>query len=148
MQRILLENWLVYCIQCPLYSSGKEYTMSQFSLFVLPIPLSPSELILLNGENFAKKTVMGNTKLLHTDISVSYSQLGEAILISALLALQYQCNLEYELRTEKAMFGMRKGKAINVKLGMAQNDWSDYSLESQLIQNTTELAQEENPVMI
>ena len=40
-------------------------------------PLSPSELVLLNGNQFAQKVMMGNMKLMHTDLSVSYSQLGD-----------------------------------------------------------------------
>ena len=46
-------------------------------------PLSPSELVLLNGDKFAKKVMLGNVKLMHTDASVSTAQLGLAILAAA-----------------------------------------------------------------
>jgi hypothetical protein len=51
-------------------------------------PLAPSELVLLKGDRFAKKAMLGNVQLLHTDASVSVSQLGQAALAAAILACQ------------------------------------------------------------
>ncbi len=75
-------------------------------------PLTPSELVLLNGEQFAKKVMLGNIKLLHTDASVSISQLAQAILTAAVLGDEFSGNLHLEVRQEIAMFGLRIKKII------------------------------------
>jgi len=98
------------------------------------IPFAPSELVLLNGDQFAKKVMMGNIQLMHTDASVSYSQLGEAILAAAELAVESSGNLQYEVRQEKAMLGLRKVNTLSAKSTHAQNNWPEHSLESRLIQ--------------
>jgi hypothetical protein len=105
-------------------------------------PLSPSELVMLNGDQFAKKVMMGNIKLMHTDLSVSYSQLGEAILTAASIAVESIGNLLFEVRAEKAMLGLRKVKSIYVRPAMTQNEWPDYSLESQFVKIAERLDQE------
>ena len=110
------------------------------------IPFAPSELILLNGDLFAKKVMMGNIQLMHTDASVSYSQLGEAILAAAELAVESNGNLQYEVQQEKAMLGLRKVKTLSVNSTHAQNDWPEHSLESRLIQIAESMEQDgENP---
>lgn len=105
-------------------------------------PLSPSELVLLNGEQFAKKVMLGNFQLLHTDAGVSYSQLGEAMLTAGVLAVESIGNLQLEIRSEKALLGLRKVKALYVNPTLTQNDWPEYSLESQLIQISERLDKE------
>lgn len=95
-------------------------------------PLSPSELVLLNGDNFANKVMMGNFKLLHTDASVSYSQLGQAMLATAVLAAEAAGNLKFEIRQEKAMFGLRKVKNLYAAPTQAPVEWPEFSLEAQL----------------
>ncbi len=50
------------------------------------IPLTPSELVFLNGELFAKKVMVGNVELLHFNEKVSLSHLGQTILTTAILA--------------------------------------------------------------
>jgi hypothetical protein len=96
--------------------------------------LSPSELVLLNGDQFAQKVMLGNFKLMHTDASVSYAQLGEAILSAAVLAVESIGNLQLEIRSEKAMLGLRKVKSLYASPTRIENDWPDYCLESQLVQ--------------
>ena len=56
-------------------------------------PLSASELVLLNGEKFAKKVMMGNIQLVHSEESVSVAQLGQAMLAAAFLAAESSGNL-------------------------------------------------------
>lgn len=95
-------------------------------------PLSPSELVLLNGDLFAKKVMLGNIQLLHTDTSVSISQLGEAILSAAVLAAESAGNFKLEIRTAKAMLGLRKAKNLCGIPTFSPNEWPEYSLEAQL----------------
>lgn len=103
---------------------------------------SPSELVLLNGEHFAKKVMMGNFQLMHIDASVSYSQLGEAILTTAALALKSIGNLQFDIREDKAMFGLRKVKSLYIKPAITENNWPDFSPESQFIQIAEKLNEE------
>ena len=95
-------------------------------------PISPSELVLLNGDQFAKKVMMGNIKLLNSEASVSVSQLGQAILAAAVLAAEAVGNLELEIRQEKAMFGLRKVKNLYANPTPTPVEWPKYSLEAQL----------------
>lgn len=95
-------------------------------------PFSPSEIVLLNGEQFAKKVMMGNIKLLHTDASVSFSQLGQTILTAAVLADEAAGNLQLEVRQDKATFGLRKVKRLYANPTPHKIEWPQYSLEQQL----------------
>ncbi len=95
-------------------------------------PLSSSELVLLNGDQFAKKIMIGNIKLLHTDASVSISQLGQAILAAGVLAAEAAGNLQLEVRQEKALFGLRKVKNLYANPTPTPVEWPKYSLEAQL----------------
>jgi hypothetical protein len=97
-------------------------------------PLSASELVLLNGDQFANKVMLGNIQLLHTDASVSVSQLGQAILAAAVLADESSGNLRLEVRQEKAMLGLRKVKKLYANPTSYPVEWPQYSLESQLQQ--------------
>jgi hypothetical protein len=106
-------------------------------------PISPSELILLNGDQFAQKVMLGNVQLMHSEASVSVSQLGEAILAAAVLAVESVGNLQLDVRSEKAMFGLRKVKSLFVKPTFQPNYWPDYCLEAQLIQIGERLDREE-----
>lgn len=104
--------------------------------------LSPCELVLLNGEQFAKKVMIGNFQLMHTEASVSFSQLAEAMLAAAALSVESSGNLEYEVRSEKAMFGLRKVQALYVTPTGKDNPWPAHSLESQLIEIATRFESE------
>jgi hypothetical protein len=95
-------------------------------------PISSSELVLLRGDQFAKKVMIGNIKLLHTDASVSISQLGQAILAAAVLAAEAAGNLQLEVRKGKAMFGLRKVKNLYANPTPTPVEWPKYSLEAQL----------------
>jgi hypothetical protein len=70
--------------------------------------LTPSELVLLHGEKFAKKVMLGNTELLHIDAKVSMTKLGEAMLCAAFLGSEAGGSIRLEVRQKKAMLGLRK----------------------------------------
>jgi hypothetical protein len=93
--------------------------------------MAPSELILLNGDKFAKKVMIGNIDLLHTPVSVSAAQLGQAILASAFLACEQTGAIRLETRQKKAMMGLRK--IINLYATPKDGvEWPAYSLESKI----------------
>lgn len=75
-------------------------------------PLTPSELVFLNGEAFAKKVTLGNVDLMHSGGKVSLAQLGAAILSAALLACEQAGAFRLEFKERKAMLGLRKVQAL------------------------------------
>lgn len=75
-------------------------------------PLTPSEVVFLNGEQFAKKVMMGNIDLLHSGEKVSLTQLGQAVVTTAFLAAEAAGAVRLEARERKAMLGLRKVKEL------------------------------------
>jgi hypothetical protein len=72
--------------------------------------LSLSELILLNGEQFASKGGMlsnGNFDLLHTAGQVSLQDLTKVIYGALFLTLEQQGAITLQMRAKKALFGLR-----------------------------------------
>jgi len=94
--------------------------------------LTPSELVLLSGEQFANKVLAGNIKLLHSEASVSISQLGQAMLAAAFLANENSGTTKLEIRPKKAMLGLRKVNSLFVVPANAAIVWPEYSFESQI----------------
>jgi hypothetical protein len=111
-------------------------------------PLAPSELVLLNGEKFASKVLLGNVDLLHSGMSVSATQLGQAILATALLANEQAGAIRLEIRKKKALFGLRRVDSLYaapIDFGVA---WPAHSLESEIQRLAKQLrdAKERNEV--
>ena len=100
---------------------------------------SASELVLLNGEKFAKKVMMGNIQLMHSEESVSVAQLGQAILDAAVLAVESSGNLQLEARQEKAMFGLRKVANLYANPTPQPVEWPGPCLEAQTVQIASRL---------
>jgi hypothetical protein len=96
-------------------------------------PLTPSELVLLNGERFAKKVMLGNISLLHSDASVSVAQLGQAILAAAFLTNEQQGAIRLEKRKKKAMLGLRKVEVLYALAGARDVTWPAPSLEADVL---------------
>lgn len=95
--------------------------------------LTPSELVLLNGERFAKKVMLGNLKLLHSDESVSAAQLGLAMLTAAFLANEQIGAIRFDKRKKKAMLGLRKVDSLFALAGVTDITWPAPSLESDIL---------------
>lgn len=49
-------------------------------------PLTPSEVVFLQGDQFARKARSNKVELLHADLAVSAEELGRAILVASFLA--------------------------------------------------------------
>lgn len=96
-------------------------------------PITPSELVLLNGERFAKKVMFGNLKLLHTDASVSAAQLGQTILAAAFLANEKIGAIRFDKRKKKAMLGLRKVESLYAVPGVKNIIWPAPSLEADIL---------------
>lgn len=93
---------------------------------------APSELVLLNGETFAKKARLMNTTLLHSEADVSTEELARAILATAILANEQAGAVRLEVRTKKALFGLRSVQALYVEPTGSDSPWPHGSLEARV----------------
>lgn len=103
-------------------------------------PLAPSEVVYLNGEQFAKKVMLGNVDLLHSDEKVSLSQLGQAILATAFLAGEQAGAFRLEGRERKAMLGLRKVQELFAVPASPREKLPEHSLEATFSDLATRLA--------
>lgn len=106
--------------------------MPAYASLVPTTPLSPSELVLLKGEQFAKKSFSGNIKLLHTDNKVSAKEIGQVILMAALLANEQTGTVRLEVGRKEALLGLCKVDTLFVAPGDVTVSWPDNSLESEI----------------
>lgn len=107
-------------------------------------PLTPSEVVFLNGEMFAKKVLLGNVDLLHSDEKVSLTQLGQAILATAVLACEEAGAFRLEVRERKGMLGLRKVRELFAVPADPRENLPEHSLEAILYDLATRLALKEN----
>lgn len=71
--------------------------------------LAPSELILLNGDQFAREKRLGErVELINIDAAVDARELGEAVLAAAFLANEQAGAVHLEMRQKRALFGLRR----------------------------------------
>ncbi len=72
-------------------------------------PFSPSELVLLNGEQFGTKAMLPvhNVELPHTDQKVNGADVARAMLAVAFLACEQAGSIRLALQPRKAMMGLR-----------------------------------------
>jgi hypothetical protein len=107
-------------------------------------PLTPSELVFLNGEMFAKKVMMGNIDLLHSNQKVSLAQLGQTILVTAILACEQAGAFHLDMRERKAMLGLRKVRELFAVPAKPRENLPQYSLEATFFDLATRLAAKDN----
>ena len=93
-------------------------------------PLTPSELVFLNGEQFAKKVTLGNVDLMHIDEKVSLAQLTGTILAAAILACEQAGAFRLEFRDRKAMLGLRKVRELFTVPADPRDNLPEHSLEA------------------
>lgn len=103
-------------------------------------PLTPSEVVFLNGEKFASKVRLGNIDLLHIPEKVSITQLGQEILAAAFLAGERAGAFHLEVREKKAMLGLRKVQELFAAIGSPQVNLPENSLEATFANLATRLA--------
>ena len=106
-------------------------------------PLTPSELVFLNGEQFAKKVTLGNVELMHSGEKVSLAQLGEAILAAAFLACEQAGAFRLELKDRKAMLGLRKVRDLYAVPASPRENLPEGSLEATFAELANYLAQQD-----
>ena len=107
-------------------------------------PLTPSEVVFLNGELFAKKVMLGNVDLMHSDEKVSLTQLGQAILATAILACEEAGAFRLEVRERKAMLGLRKVRELFAVPANPREKLPEHSLEATFYDLATHLVPQDN----
>ena len=94
--------------------------------------LTPSELVFLNGEQFAQKVMLGNVELMHNKEKVSLTQLGMAIVAAAFLGCEEAGAFSLGVGERKAMLGLRKVREVYAVPGSARVLLPNGSLEATL----------------
>jgi hypothetical protein len=107
----------------------KELAMSQS----LPLPLTPSELVFFHGEEFAKRVLMGNITLVHSEAKVSAADLGRAMLAAAVLGAEQGGSIRLEVRSKKGFLGLGKTDSLYVEPTEAAVAWPEPSLEADIV---------------
>lgn len=98
-----------------------------------PFPLTPSELVYLHGEQYAKKHLVNNVKLMHADLSVSAGELVHAMLMTAFLASEAEGVLQLVIGKKKTLLGSRD--ELFAEPGPAAATWPAPSIESNLLES-------------
>lgn len=112
--------------------------------------LTPSEVVLLDGERFAGKRLVGNVRLLHGDRKVAADELAVGVLTAAFLANDERDVIRFETGDLPRWFGLRSRRALFVGPGREAPAWPRHTLEwavpAFLAEMTTREEQERAPV--
>ena len=97
-------------------------------------PLTPSDLVLLNGEQFAQgRSWAERIELINIDAAVDAKQLGQTMLAAAFLANEQAGAIRLEVhQNEKKtfLFGRLTVKELYITPGVSEAVWPKFSLES------------------
>jgi len=100
---------------------------------LLSYPLTPSELVLLNGQAFSPRAGLGDRlPLLGSEAVVSASTLVRAMLAAAFLADEQAGSLRLDARNRDTPFGPSKVPTLYVEPGQAAATWPAPTLEARL----------------
>jgi hypothetical protein len=92
--------------------------------------LTPSELVLLNGEQFASHARLVNkVRLPDGEVDVSAPELGQAVLAAAFLANHQAGGIRLETRQKKALLGLSQTTVLFAEPGQPLT-WPEPSLEA------------------
>jgi hypothetical protein len=94
--------------------------------------LTPSEIVLLFGDRFVKKAMLGE-KLILADMKVSTSDLAEMMMTAGILASQARGFMTLNIEKGKALFGLVKTEKLKVSRGNVTSDWPAQSFEAELL---------------
>ncbi|UCF67059.1 MAG: hypothetical protein JSV80_14945 [Acidobacteriota bacterium] len=103
-------------------------------------PLTPSEVVFLHGDEFARKATLGKLPLLHTETTVSAAELGRTILLTAFLAAEQAGEVTFETREERKLLGLRRVETLLAMPAAVAGSWPEQSLEAAFSKLTRQLA--------
>lgn len=90
---------------------------------------TPSEVVLFNGERFARRRLVGNVRLLHSGERVAARPLGRAILRAAFLANDEADVVRFRHGEVPTWFGRRSRRTLFVEPGRAAPEWPRLTVE-------------------
>ncbi len=106
--------------------------------------LAPSELVLLNGDRFARKSRTGNVKLPKNGASVSAGDLGMVMLAAAMLTSEKSSAIRLDVRKKKTLLGLRTVDTLFAEPLEDLEEWPDNCLERQIWRISEQLRAENN----
>jgi len=93
--------------------------------------LTPSEVVCLNGSQFAPKGGFGDRyQLLGEDLEVSKKQLGVQIYAAAFASNMESGSVRLDVREKRTMLGMRTVRQVFVEAGQPAVSWPPQTLEA------------------
>lgn len=93
--------------------------------------LSPSEVVFFHAERFAAPGSMLNSlELVHVPQKVKGSEVGQAIMAVAFLAAEQAGAITLTMKEQKALFGLKTNKVLEVGRGSRQVTWPAQSFEA------------------
>jgi len=105
---------------------------------------APSELVLLNGDRFARKSRTGNVKLPKNGASVSAGDLGMVMLAAAMLTSEKSHAIRLDVRQKKTLLGLIKVDTLFSEPLDDLKKWPENSLERQIWKISEQLRAENN----
>lgn len=110
--------------------------MSESLSTAAPLVVTPSERVLLFGDQFARPAGMlgDREEVLSSGVKVIADDLAEKMILAAFLACERAGAVRLEQRQGKAMFGLRRTSHLHLVPGMGVARWPDLSLESRVVQ--------------
>jgi hypothetical protein len=94
--------------------------------------LTPSEVVLLFGDRFVKKSMFGE-KLMLADMKVGIGDLAETMMTAGILASQARGFVTLNIEKGKALFGLMKTEKLRIARGKNAPDWPPQSFEARLL---------------
>ena len=94
--------------------------------------LTPSETVLLFGDRFVKKAMLGE-RLILADVKVNVSDLAETMMTAGILASHERGFIRLSIEKGKALFGLIKTEKLKIARGDRQADWPSQSFEGGLL---------------
>jgi hypothetical protein len=95
-------------------------------------PLTPSELVFMNGEKFAPQSGNLRVRLLHVDLEVSSFHLALAVMAAAVLVNEKLGALHLDLVEHKSIFSQNKTFGLVIKQEKNLFGWQSDTLEAMI----------------
>lgn len=107
--------------------------------------LTPSEVVLLHGDQFSRLDKNG-FPLLRGETKVDPNPVAIAALEAAILGNEHAGAIDLEQGIEKRLFGLLKSKVVRLRPGAAAAQWPEGSYEARILERVKQGGSEGTPV--
>ncbi len=109
------------------------------------IVFTPSELVLLHGEQFSPKgKLLDRTRLIHNGQEVICSRLVQQMMAAAILTNEQRGVIRLEIRQKRGLLGLGKVNALYLEPSGQSFTWPQGTLESELCRRAPQLKADKN----